>query len=152
MPRASRHCLIYGICWAWSEKRKLFPWKVVIGATVMQFIFALILFGIPFIRSILFHANDVVDGLQAATRAGTGFVFGYVGDNVAGAELMDGTPPPLFFFQILPIVIVVAALSAMLWHWGILKWVTNGFASSSGAAWALAGRPRWLSLPTYSWA
>ena len=81
--------LIYGICWAWSEKRKLFPWKVVIGATVMQFIFALILFGIPFIRSILFHANDVVDGLQAATRAGTGFVFGYVGDNVAGAELME---------------------------------------------------------------
>jgi CNT family concentrative nucleoside transporter len=120
--------MIYGLCWAWSEKRKLFPWKVVIGATVMQFVFALILFGIPFIRSILFRANDVVDGLQAATRAGTGFVFGYVGDNVAGAELMDGTPPPLFFFQILPIVIVVAALSAMLWHWGILKWITNGFA------------------------
>ena len=120
--------MIYGLCWAWSEKRKLFPWKVVIGATVMQFVFALILFGIPFIRSILFRANDVVDGLQAATRAGTGFVFGYVGDNVAGAELMGGTPPPLFFFQILPIVIVVAALSAMLWHWGILKWITNGFA------------------------
>jgi CNT family concentrative nucleoside transporter len=40
--------MIYGLCWAWSEKRKLFPWKVVIGATVMQFVFALILFGIPF--------------------------------------------------------------------------------------------------------
>ena len=120
--------LIYGICWVLSEKRGLFPWRIVIGATVMQFVFALLLFGVPFVRGVLFHANDVVDGLQAATRAGTSFVFGYVGDNTAGAQLMDGTPPPLFFFQILPIVIVVAALSAILWHWRILRWVTNGFA------------------------
>jgi CNT family concentrative nucleoside transporter len=120
--------MIYGVCWLLSEKRGLFPWRIIIGATVMQFVFALLLFGVPVVRGVLFHANDVVDGLQAATRAGTGFVFGYVGDNTAGAELMDGTPPPLFFFQILPIVIVVAALSAILWHWRILRCVTNGFA------------------------
>ncbi|KCZ55100.1 Na+ dependent nucleoside transporter domain-containing protein [Hyphomonas beringensis] len=120
--------LIYGVCWLLSEKRKLFPLKLVIGATLMQFAFALILFGVPFVRAILFKANDVVDGLQAATRAGTSFVFGYVGDNVAAEQLMGGSPPPLFFFQILPIVIVVAALSAILWHWRILRWVTNGFA------------------------
>ena len=120
--------LIYGVCWVLSEKRKLFPFRLIIGATIMQFVFALILFGIPFVRAILFKANDVVDGLQNATRAGTSFVFGYVGDNVAAQQLMDGSPPPLFFFQILPIVIVVAALSAILWHWRILQWVTNGFA------------------------
>ena len=120
--------LIYGLCWAWSEKRKLFPWKVVLGATAIQFAFALILFGIPFIKDTLLKANAVVDGLQDATRAGTSFVFGYVGDNVAAEQLMGGAPPPLFFFQILPIVIVVAALSAILWHWRILRWVTNGFA------------------------
>jgi CNT family concentrative nucleoside transporter len=120
--------MIYGICWLLSEKRKLFPWKVILGATAMQFLFALILFGIPFIKETLLKANAVVDGLQNATRAGTGFVFGYVGDNVAAGQLMEGPPPPLFFFQILPIVIVVAALSAILWHWRILRWVTNGFA------------------------
>ncbi len=120
--------LIYGLCWVMSEKRKLFPWKVILGATAMQFIFALVLFGIPFIKETLLKANAVVDGLQDATRAGTSFVFGYVGDNTAAGQLMDGAPPPLFFFQILPIVIVVAALSAILWHWRILRWVTNGFA------------------------
>jgi CNT family concentrative nucleoside transporter len=94
----------------------------------MQFVFALILFGIPFIKETLLKANAIVDGLQNATRAGTSFVFGYVGDNLAADQLMGGSPPPLFFFQILPIVIVVAALSAILWHWRILQWITNGFA------------------------
>lgn len=120
--------LIYGLCWLVSEKRRLFPWKLVLGATAMQFAFALILFGIPFIKDILLSANALVDGLQSATRAGTSFVFGYVGDNVAASELIGGSAPPLFFFQILPIIIVVAALSAMLWHWHILRWITNGFA------------------------
>ena len=131
--------LIYGVCWVLSEKRKLFPFRLIIGATIMQFVFALIRFGIPFVRAILFKANDVVDGLQNATRAGTSFVFGYVGDNVAAQQLMDGSPPPLFFFQILPIVIVVAALSAILWHWRILQWVTNGFAYIFQRAMGLGG-------------
>ena len=120
--------LIYGICLLVSERRGSFPWKIVVGATLMQFAFALILFWVTPIRSILLQANVVVDGLQEATRAGTNFVFGYVGDNVAASQVMDGSPTPLFFFQILPIVIVVAALSAILWHWRILRWITNGFA------------------------
>jgi CNT family concentrative nucleoside transporter len=121
--------LIYGLCWALSEKKKLLPWKIILGATALQFAFALVLFGIPVVRDILFQANNVVSGLQDATRAGTNFVFGYVGNNQAASELMGSSAPPLFFFQILPIIIVVAALSAMLWHWRILRWITNGFAA-----------------------
>ncbi|MFN4185870.1 MAG: Na+ dependent nucleoside transporter N-terminal domain-containing protein, partial [Hyphomonas sp.] len=109
--------LIYGLCWVLSEKRKLFPWKLVLGATAMQFAFALILFGIPFIKDILLKANALVDGLQNATRAGTSFVFGYVGDNVAASELIGGSAPPHFLFQILPIIIVEAAPSAKLLDW-----------------------------------
>lgn len=120
--------LIYALAWALSERRRAFPWKLVLGATAMQFGFALLLFGVPVIREVLFRANIIVDALESATRAGTGFVFGYVGDNRAASEIMTGDAPPLFFFQILPIVIVVAALSAMLWHWRILRWITKGFA------------------------
>lgn len=120
--------LIYALAWALSERRQAFPWKLVLGATALQFGFALVLFGVPFIRDILFKANIIVDALEDATRAGTGFVFGYVGDNQAASEIMTGDAPPLFFFQILPIVIVVAALSAMLWHWRLLRWITKGFA------------------------
>ena len=67
--------LIIGIAWAVSENRKKFPWKIALGAVGIQFVFALILFGVPVIRDGLFAANNVVDSLIAATAAGTGFVF-----------------------------------------------------------------------------
>ncbi len=120
--------LIYGICWLLSEKRRLFPWKLILGATALQFVFALLLFGFAPLRNIFLQANVIVDGLQEATRYGTNFVFGYVGNDQAASQLLGSSAPPLFFFQILPIIIVVAALSAMLWHWRILRWITNGFA------------------------
>lgn len=131
--------LIFGIGWLLSERKKDFPWRIVLGAVAIQFAFALILFGLPPVRNILFKASYIVDGLQEATRAGTSFVFGYVGDNQAASTLMDGTAPPLFFFQILPVVIVVAALSAILWHWHILRWVTKGFAFVFRKAMGLGG-------------
>lgn len=119
--------MIVGIAWALSENRKLFPWKIVLGAVGLQFFFALLLFAVPPVRNALFQANVIVDTLENATRAGTGFVFGYIGDNTNFP--VDGAgAPPAFFFQILPIVIVVAALSAILWHWRILRIVTKAFA------------------------
>lgn len=131
--------VIFAIAWALSENRRHFPVKIVLGAVALQFAFALILFGLPPVREVLFQANVIVDALEDATRAGTGFVFGYVGDNVAASRIMAGEAPPLFFFQILPIVIVVAALSAMLWHWRVLRWVTKGFAVVFRRAMGLGG-------------
>jgi CNT family concentrative nucleoside transporter len=39
-----------------------------------------------------------------------------------------GSPGPIFIFQLLPLIIVIGSLSAILWHWGILKIITNAFA------------------------
>ena len=121
--------LIIGIAWAVSENRKKFPWKIALGAVGIQFVFALILFGVPVIRDGLFAANNVVDSLIAATAAGTGFVFGPMLGTQAGWEGVAGQPGPIFALHLLPLIIVVAALSAILWHWRILRWVTKGFAS-----------------------
>ncbi len=125
--------VIVGVAWLLSERRSAFPLKVVIGAIALQFAFALVLFGVPklFGMSSLFGGtgqNPIIEGLQTATRQGTGFVFGYVGDNTQFPAAEAGPVGPLFFFQILPIVIVVAALSAILWHWGVLRVITRAFA------------------------
>ena len=120
--------LIFAIAWAFSENRKAFPWRIVVGAVGLQFAFALLLFGVPIVRNALASANTVVDALEAATAAGTGLIFGPVlGVQENWEAFVDG-PGPIFIFQILPLIIVVAALSAILWHWGVLRWVTKGFA------------------------
>ena len=121
--------MIFGIAWGLSNNRKAFPWKIVLGAVGIQFAFALILFGIPIIREALFAANVVVDSLIAATAYGTSFVFGPTFGTQAGWEELTGQPGPIFAVHLLPLIIVVAALSAILWHWHILRWVTKGFAS-----------------------
>lgn len=120
--------LIIAIAWGFSENRKAFPWKIALGAVAMQFAFALILFVVPTIRSVLFAANKLVDGLVAATAYGTSFVFGPILGTQAGWENLTGQPGPIFSLHLLPLIIVVAALSAILWHWHILRWVTKGFA------------------------
>lgn len=121
--------MIFAIAWGLSDNKKAFPWKIVLGAVLLQFAFALILFGIPIIREALFAANIVVDSLIAATAYGTAFVFGPTFGTQAGWEAHTGQPGPIFAVHLLPLIIVVAALSAILWHWHILRWITKGFAS-----------------------
>jgi len=120
--------LIIALAWVLSERRRSFPWKVVLGAVVLQFAFAFILFAIPPVREGLFKLNVGVDALVAATRAGTEFVFGDVIGNQNNWSTLIGRPGAIFLFQLLPLVIVVAAFSAMLWHWRVLRWITKGFA------------------------
>ncbi len=119
---------IYGLAFLLSRHKARFPWKLVIGATVLQFAFALLLFGVPWIRQGLFALNGPVDALVEATKAGTRFVFGkHLGDSGEWSDQM-GEPTAIFLFQLLPLVIVVASLAAILWHWGVLRWIIKGFA------------------------
>ena len=126
--------LIFAIAWGLSENKRQFPWKVVLGAVAVQFVFALVLFGIEPIRDGLFQANKVVDTLIASTQHGTEFVFGKLAGNsgnwyaLESQQLGSEQAGVMFAVQLLPLIIVVAALSAILWHWRILRWVTNGFA------------------------
>lgn len=39
--------LILALCWAMSEDRKRFPWRLAIGAVALQAVLVLMLFGIP---------------------------------------------------------------------------------------------------------
>ena len=127
--------LIIGIAWGFSENRKAFPWRIALGAVGIQFAFAFFIFVLPklFGFSSLFgggeEQNPVIEALVNATAYGTAFVFGPVFGTQAGWEGLTGQPGPIFAIHLLPLIIVVAALSAILWHWRILRWVTKGFAA-----------------------
>ena len=120
--------VITGIAWLLSENKRKFPWKIVVGAVVMMYAFTLLLFGVPIVRAGLDSVNGGINVLIAATREGTAFVFGPVIGDQAKWEQLVGAPGPIFIFQLLPLIIVIGSLSAILWHWGILKVITNGFA------------------------
>jgi CNT family concentrative nucleoside transporter len=119
--------LILGLCWAMSEDRKRFPWRLAIGAILLQAVLVLLLFGIPQSQVLLDGMSGGVNGLAAATRKGTQFVFGYLGGGPQPYALADKNALFVFAFEVLPLILVISALSALLWHWRILRWIIRGF-------------------------
>lgn len=118
------------LCWLLSEDKRRFPWLLMIGAIALQAGLVLLLFAIPQARPVLAGIGDAVNGLSAATQQGTQFVFSYLG-NTSPAQpyvLSNAQQAPFIFaFQVLPLILVISALSALLWHWGVLKLVIRGF-------------------------
>jgi CNT family concentrative nucleoside transporter len=115
------------LCWLMSEDRKRFPWKLTLGALFVQALLVLLLFGFPQSQSVLDAINSGVDGLAAATQRGTQFVFGYLGGGDQPYPVSNSGALFVFGFQVLPLILVISALSALLWHWKVLKWITRGF-------------------------
>jgi concentrative nucleoside transporter, CNT family len=116
------------IAWILSEKRKsVKPATVVTGISV-QFAIAGILLYVPFFKRFFLILNNVVLALDSATRAGTSFVFGYVGGGPAPFMLQDPGANFVLAFQALPLVLVIGALSALLFYWRILPYIVQGFS------------------------
>lgn len=130
------------ICWAISENRRRFPWTLALGALAVQLGLVLLLFGFPPARQALQGMTGVVDGLGSATQAGTGFVFGFLAGGaaqpypVAQANLLF-----VFAFRVLPVILVICALSALLWHWRVLRWLTRAFGFVFQKTLGLRGPP-----------
>jgi CNT family concentrative nucleoside transporter len=117
-----------GIAWLLSENRKAFPTTTVIVGVGVQILLATALLGLPFMRDALLALNGVVDAIQAATAKGSSGVFGSVGGGDKPFAVSNPGAVVTMAFTVLPIVIVMSALSALLWHWGILSLVVRGFA------------------------
>lgn len=114
-------------CWAVSENRRRFPWRLTLGAIAVQAALVLALFALPGSQGVLAAVTGAVDGLALATNEGARFVFGYLAGGDQPYPVENGGALFTFAFQVLPLILVISALSALLWHWKILKWITYAF-------------------------
>ena len=117
-----------GIAWSMSERRLSVPWRTVLAGLALQIAMAIALLKLPVFKQAFLGLNDAMLALEAATRAGTSFVFGYLG----GAALPFAETHPgasfVLAFRALPLILVISALSALLFHWRILPLVVHAFA------------------------
>jgi concentrative nucleoside transporter, CNT family len=124
---------LLALAWSFSEDRANRPgWRWLGGALLLQLAIAVIVVRVPPIWAAVGVANQGVAAIEKATLVGSSYMFGYLGGAPLPFALPPGTTPPLIIaFQILPLIIVFSALSALLWHWGLLK------AMVRGLSWAL---------------
>ena len=123
--------VLTGLAWALSENRRRVQWKVVGWGLGLQFGIAALMLKVPVFQTLLGQLNRVVRAVERASHEGGAFVFGYLTGGEAPFELAGGATaaPPLFFFGPLMMLIVVGALSAVLFHFGILQKVVAVFAA-----------------------
>jgi CNT family concentrative nucleoside transporter len=117
-----------GIAWLISENRSSVRPVVALTGVIVQLCIAGILLYVPAFKKIFLLLNNVVLALEAATRAGTSFVFGYIGGGTPPFLLQDPGASFILAFQALPLVLVIGALSALLFYWKILPCVVQGFS------------------------
>jgi CNT family concentrative nucleoside transporter len=116
------------LAWAISENRREVAWRTVGAGIALQLAIAAALLTLPLSKNIFLALNNLMLALEAGTRAGTSFVFGYLG----------GAPPPfaesaagssfVLAFRALPLVLVISALSSLLFYWRVLPVIVKGFS------------------------
>jgi len=114
--------------WALSENRARISWRTLLTGIALQVILAALLLWLPAFQQAFISLNEMLRALEQATRTGTAFVFGYL----AGGELPfteTGTGSSFILaFRALPLILVVSALSALLFYWRILPQIVRALS------------------------
>ncbi len=114
--------------WLFSEQRQRIAWRDVALGLGVQLLLAALLFKLAFLQQIFLGLNQLVLALNTATNAGTSFVFGYLGGGDAPFTVTQPNNSFILAFKALPLVIVISALSSLLFYWRILPWIVRGFS------------------------
>jgi CNT family concentrative nucleoside transporter len=131
-------CIIL-LAWLTSSNRARFPLRLVVTGLLAQWLLAALFLKVPLLQEALMVVNQLVLILEAATREGTAMVFGYLGGAPSPFEITGVQHNFVLAFRALPIVIVFAALSALLWHWRVIPLVISALARLLGKSMGLSG-------------
>ncbi len=131
---------LVGLAWLLSENRKRLPWRLVLWGLSLQFLLGGLVLRTPFGRPFFEWVKKGFDVITESSNAGASFLFG----NLTRFFLIDGSVvygpsgqpisdapfavSAVMAFSVLPVIIFVAALSAILRHFGIIQAVVRAMA------------------------
>jgi CNT family concentrative nucleoside transporter len=111
---------LLAIAWALSERRAAVSFRRAAIGLAVTFACATLFLKVPQVTVAFSAINHAVDAIADATKAGTAFVFGYVGGGTLPFELKVPGAEFSLAFQALPVVLVMSVLTSLLFHWHIL--------------------------------
>lgn len=126
--------------WVGSLHRRLFPWRTVLSGLALQFVFALIILKTAAGRQIFDLAQRSVSKLIGFANEGARMVFGPLADSAALTGSFGPANGLVLAITVTATIILVSALSSLLYHWGILQrvvhflgWVMQRLMRTSGS-------------------
>ena len=116
------------LAWVFSEGRKNINFRTLVAGLLLQVCLALLLLKFPGSQDAFLWLNKGVRALEESTRAGTGFVFGYLGGGPLPFDEKNPAFSYVLAFRGLPLVLVISAITSLFFYWRIIPMVVNGFA------------------------
>ena len=116
------------IAWVLSEKRRAVSLHHAVIGLAATFATAIVLLKLPVVAHGFGAINDAVGVISAASRAGSAFVFGYIGGGALPFDLKVPGADFILAFQALPIVLVMSVLTTLLFYWRVLPPIVRGMA------------------------
>lgn len=116
------------IAYIFSEARAAISLKTMVIGLGIHISLAIILLKIPVFKDFFFLLNQAVFLLEQATTAGTSFAFGYLGGGEPPFAVQQSQQLFILAFKALPILLVMSALSAVLYYYRILPVVIRLFS------------------------
>jgi CNT family concentrative nucleoside transporter len=111
-----------------SENRRRPPWRIVAAGLTLQIALAALLLKTPAVQGFFLALNDGLLAIERATQTGTTFVFGYLGGGTVPFTTTGAGTTFVLAFRALPLILVVSALSALLFYWRILPWLVRAMS------------------------
>ena len=130
---------IFLIAWSLSEDRRAVPWRIVVSGAALQIVLAAALLKLPLFRDLFLALNELLSALERATQEGTHFVFGFLGGGPQPFEERPGSSSFVLAFRALPLILVVSALSSLLFYWRVLPVIVRGISAALEKAMGVGG-------------
>jgi len=128
------------VAWAISAHRRLFPWRTVLWGLALQFVFAVLILETPAGRGVFSFTGAAIQKLIQFSNEGCKFVFGPLADETLLSEKFGPQNAVIFAVLVTGTIIIVASLSSLLYHWGILQklvraiaWLMRSVMGTSGS-------------------
>jgi CNT family concentrative nucleoside transporter len=121
--------VLIALAWSLSESRRHVSFKFIGIALLVQIALAALFLKLPWASDAFAQLNRFVFALDAASQAGSSFVFGFLGGAPLPYEETRAGSSIVFAFRFLPLVIFISALAALLTYWRILPLIVRGFAT-----------------------
>src|SRR5271169_136014 len=104
-----------------STDRKAIRGKTILVGLTLQFIFAILILRVGYGERVMTAAGNAINRLLSYSFVGSEFLFGGLGSRSSKFGV-------LFAFQILPIIIFIAAFFAILYHYGVMQFIIRQLA------------------------
>ena len=128
------------LAWGLSLDRKRFPWRTVLSGLALQFAFAWLILRTTFGEAVFRYTNSAVDRLLGFAEEGSKMVFGPLANGKMLAEKWGPENAFIFVITVTSTIILISALSSLLYHYGILQrvvaavsWVMERVMKTSGS-------------------